>query len=546
LHTYPSVEYTKPAAKEDILRQLHRGVALFNYIGHGSPFQLSDERVFIDQDVGSLQNAQYLPLFVAASCDVGKFNDPVVNSIGELLISQVGGGAIGVISATEIAFSGQNATLNRFIYSQLFSRDSTGQYSVPISEALLRGKLAGDGAVNSQKYQLLGEAATVLNLPHSWIEVTLYDSANVDTVSVLRQGQIVTFRGRVLDRPGGSVVAMNGVTSVLIEDSAPIVSTPCPIPPCENYFYYAGTIFRGDAEVKQGLFEGRFVVPIEARQGNRGRVRGYASGGLTAGSAPDDAVGSAATTIVAGTASANDQDGPRITLSFQGGANIVRPNAVLQVLVTDPSGILTTGHSPQNGIVVTIDGNSTTREDISSSFRYTAGSYQSGTALYEMGGITATGQPRPRLAPGPHTITVSAADNLASGFAGAQHRSSATILFEVQEAPPLDITQALLFPNPVSSGGAGGGGQFVVDAPGDPVNVLLRIYTVSGRLIRTLTAFGGQGQIQIPWDGLDAEGQSLANGVYLFKVNVNVREADGSSSASQRADAQGRFVVARH
>jgi flagellar hook assembly protein FlgD len=82
-----------------------------------------------------------------------------------------------------------------------------------------------------------------------------------------------------------------------------------------------------------------------------------------------------------------------------------------------------------------------------------------------------------------------------------------------------------------------------VDAPGDSVNVLLRIYTASGKLIRTLTRFGGLGHVQLPWDGLDEEGERLANGVYFFRVHVNLRDADGSSSAAQKADADGRFVI---
>ena len=111
------------------------------------------------------------------------------------------------------------------------------------------------------------------------------------------------------------------------------------------------------------------------------------------------------------------------------------------------------------------------------------------------------------------------------------------------ETPRLSITRAYLFPNPVSSGGAGSGGTFVVDAPGDSVNTLVKIYTVSGKLVRTLTVRGALGQVQLSWDGLDAEGEPLANGAYLFKVYANGREADGTSSATQKATTQGRFVV---
>jgi flagellar hook assembly protein FlgD len=84
---------------------------------------------------------------------------------------------------------------------------------------------------------------------------------------------------------------------------------------------------------------------------------------------------------------------------------------------------------------------------------------------------------------------------------------------------------------------------FVVDAPGDSINVLLRVYTQAGKLIRVLKQPGGIGQVQVPWDGLDDEGDRLAQGTYLYKVYVGVREADGSTSSRQNATALGRFVV---
>ena len=202
-------------------------------------------------------------------------------------------------------------------------------------------------------------------------------------------------------------------------------------------------------------------------------------------------------------------------------------------MLFDENGIMTTGHAPQNSIIVTLDGNTTSRTDITSSFRYAADSYQSGTASFTL----------PVLSPGTHTLKVSAADNLATGLSAAQHRSSATITFEVVDTPPLSVARIYLFPNPVRSGGKGSGGVFVVDAPGDSINTLIRIYTISGKLVRELRLMGGIGQIQMPWDGLDAEGDALAQGTYLYKVHVSVRDADGRSSPRQRAAAEGRFIV---
>jgi len=303
--------------------------------------------------------------------------------------------------------------------------------------------------------------------------------------------------------------------------------------PQYEFPFRAGPIYRADLAVTGGAFTGRFVVPLEAREGANARVRAYAIG-RTPGRVPDDdAAGSQYAQLVAGAPPAGDTEGPRILLSFAGGAVAVKPDAVLNVDLYDPSGILITDHTAQNGIIVTVDDNSTTRADITTAFRYAANSYQSGRATFAL----------PGLAPGPHRIRVTAADNLASGFSAAAHRSSAEIEFTVVPSQELNVARAYLFPDPTRSRGPGGGGQFVVDTPGDTVNVLLRIYTVSGRLVRTLKSFGAHDQTQLTWDGLDDEREPLANGVYLFKVNVNGREPGGASKASERAIAQGRFVV---
>lgn len=536
LHTYADgPNETKPGAKADILSNLNgEGVAVFNYVGHGSPFKISDESVFQDADVGTLVNGDRLPLFVAASCDIGKYDDPAIPSLGERLLLREGGGAVGVISATELARSGENAALNTYLYDELFTRDASGRYATSASEALLAGKLSfgSPGGVNSQKYQLMGDGALRLNLPEMWVEVTLWDSAGVVPLTSLQQGRTVTFRGSVREGPGGPAAAFDGVASLLIEDSAPLETTPdCRLSPgCgrANYYFRAAPMYRGEVSVHGGVFEGRFVVPIEARTGPRARARAYVAG--TSGGRKLDGVGNARAQLDPGTAAAGDVEGPQIRLSFEGGATTVRPDAVLRIDLQDPSGILTTGYSPQNAIVVTVDDNTTNRVDVTPSFRYAADSYQAGTARFQLPGLEA----------GPHRIRVSAADNLAAGLSAGAHRSAASIDFEVADVPPLRITQAFLFPNPVESGS---GGTFIVDAPGDSVNVLLHIYTVSGRLIRTLRQFGGYGQVQIRWDGLDAEGQAPAAGVYIFKVHANVRDPGGASSPRQKAMAEGKFAV---
>ena len=549
LHKYPTGPgFTKPLAKAELKANVNAGLSFFNFFGHGSPFKIADETVLLDTDAGTFTNSDKLAMFVAASCDVGKFNDPQVQSLGERMLLAPNGGAIAVISATELAYAQFNEKLARAFYQGLFTRSpADGQYDESIAQALLEAKLGGTNNAdreNNSKYQLMGDSGTRLNLPRRWVDLNLY-AHETDTIPLaqLPRGEPVYFRGQVRESPGGAQLSdYSGSVDLRIDDSAPYERAPqCPDGVyCDStttsrplYYYRPGTMYRGSARVVNGQFSGSLFVPLEAAGGARGKVRAYLQG-RTSGEAVDtDGAGSIYAQVLAGSPKGGDNAGPRITLSFVGGGTSVRPDATLLVDLNDPSGILITDHNPVNGIIVTVDDNSTTRVDITSSFRYLTSSSQAGTATFQLPGLSA----------GQHTIKVSAADNLAAGLTAATHRSEATIAFEVSEVPPLQIAESYLFPNPVSSHGSNPGGQFVVDARGDSLNALLRIYTISGKLVRTLKLFGGLGQVQIAWDGKDAEGDPLANGTYFYRVQINVRDSEGKSSALQHAVAQGRFVV---
>lgn len=544
LHAYPTrTNFNKPDVRDTIVSHLeHEGVQIINFIGHGSPFKLADESVLISTDADALTNAARLPLFMAASCDVGRFSDPANSSLGEHLINTTAGGAIGLITSTDVAFSGANATLNGIVFRSLLGRDGNGEISGQVAAALLLGKQAGaqGNSINALKYVMFGDAAMRLNMPRYWVDLVMRDDAGADTTAI-KQGHRISFTGRVLDRPNGTLLPLDGAVDVLVEDNKPLLQTPaCPDSThylCDSrgrpyYFAAAGPIYRGTATATRGVFSGQFMVPLEARPGLRGRIRTYLSGTGSAGGATD-AIGDKKLTVLTGPPPAGDVKGPDIRLSFANGATRVGPAALLHVDLVDSSGILITGHTPQNGIIVTVDGNSTSRVDLTDGFRYNAGSFQSGSVTFQL----------PNLAEGIHVIGVSAADNLAAGLAAGQHRSQASLEFEVVQTPPLRVLSSYLFPDPTRSKGTSSGGQFVVDTEGGPVDVQVRLFTVAGRLVRRLSASAVEGQVQLTWDGRDAEGQELANGVYLFKVVIRSASAGDSGQERQHDDAMGKFVI---
>jgi hypothetical protein len=104
------------------------------------------------------------------------------------------------------------------------------------------------------------------------------------------------------------------------------------------------------------------------------------------------------------------------------------------------------------------------------------------------------------------------------------------------------VKDLLAFPNPFDDGTAATmrGTTFSYNLlSSDPADVLISVYTISGRRIWTSASHGDtQGYYQVPWDGRDAEGDEIGNGVYLYRLRV-------TTSAGRHADQFGRLVKLR-
>jgi hypothetical protein len=82
------------------------------------------------------------------------------------------------------------------------------------------------------------------------------------------------------------------------------------------------------------------------------------------------------------------------------------------------------------------------------------------------------------------------------------------------------LLQVYNFPNPFSTSTEF---TFVLTGARPPDELEIRIYTVAGRRIHELRIPQGQLQIgfnRIAWDGRDADGDELANGVYLYQITA--------------------------
>ncbi|MEO8513339.1 MAG: interleukin-like EMT inducer domain-containing protein, partial [Ignavibacteria bacterium] len=82
------------------------------------------------------------------------------------------------------------------------------------------------------------------------------------------------------------------------------------------------------------------------------------------------------------------------------------------------------------------------------------------------------------------------------------------------------------YPNPMQ-----GETYFTFDlfAPDSPQSCVIKIFTVAGRLIKDVNSPAHVGFNQIYWDGKDNDGETIANGIYLYKL---ILEGNGKTETS--------------
>jgi len=115
----------------------------------------------------------------------------------------------------------------------------------------------------------------------------------------------------------------------------------------------------------------------------------------------------------------------------------------------------------------------------------------------------------PELAAGENFIEISAKD--------ISENYSDTIQIYVNVANEFRIMDIFNLPNPFNSFTHF---TFNLAGPTNPDEILIKIYTVAGRLIQEISTPGIIGFNKIPWDGRDKDGDQIGNGVYLYKVIV--------------------------
>jgi hypothetical protein len=506
-----------PKVNKAVKDAIEVGALVVNYFGHGGEDGLAKERIFDKFDAQEVNNVCKFNLFITVTCEYTKFDDPNRDTAGEFTFWNKNGGAIGLFTTTRQIFVTVGEDYNETLDDYLFAFGSNDYPA--IGEVLRLTKIDNSVSGSSQKRLvfLIGDPAMKLAFAQPDIRLTRVNDVDVtqsiDTLKALSYtkmaGEVVDVNGNLLSNYNGTLTATvfdkrierqtlgnDGIT----DGNGTIIL---------DFTTLGEVVFKGLATVESGQFEFDFIVPrdIGIPVGN-GKVSFYAQ---TSNPLSDQA--GANFDIQIGGINENapeDNIGPVINLfmndeNFVSGG-ITNESPILLAKLQDENGINTAsgiGHD----ITAIIDGDETNPIVLNDYYQANIDDYTNGTVSF----------PFRDLEPGLHTLTL-------KGWDVYNNSSTSELQFTVFDKDEgLVINNVLNYPNPFVNYT-----EFWFNHNSiDPLDVSVQIFTISGKLVRTLNGqtTGGSKSVSslskdIIWDGRDDFGDKIGKGVYVYKLKV--------------------------
>ena len=523
LDAYPEQATTAggryPAVVEAINGEMYTGTLMMNYNGHGGSSRLSNEDVLDATTISAWQNAAHLPLLITATCNFAPYDDPQIQSLGEKVILQQQTGAIALMTTTRDVFAFSNLIINNNYIQTALTPNAQGVYpslGTAVKNAKNYTYTTYSDVVNNRKFTLLGDPALTLAYPKGRTTGLTVNGLPVwqDTLKALSK---YTVTGQV-NTPGGQLQSgFNGTAYVTVYDKPQAVKTRGNNPGSivTTFFQQGSVIYNGQATVTGGKFQVSFVVPkdIDYTLG-KGKMIYYAENGST------DA-GGADSIWVGGTGSGvNDHTGPVVKAylnddQFVNGG-ITNQTPVLLLNLFDSSGINTTGSGVGHDIEAVLDDNTASPFILDKYYVAAPNSYQKGTVQF----------PLPAMTAGVHTLLIRAWDV-------ADNSTQVILTFVVEGDSKLVLSHVLNYPNPFSTHTQF---WFEHNRPGEPLEVTVRIFTITGKIIkvirRTILTTGDR-STDLEWDGKDDFGNKIGRGVYLFDLQVRTNNGQIASAMNK-------------
>ena len=498
-----------PEVNDAINKRIAKGTMVINYVGHGGELGWAHERVLEVPDIQNWTNYNKLPVFVTATCEFSRMDDPAVISAGEYVFLNPKGGGIALFTTTRATFAGGNLSLTSNFYSHLFEKEN-GEYH-RMGDLIRLSKTDNDP--NTRKFVLLGDPALMIAYPRLNVVTTSIKTgtpqAENDTLKALTQ---VTVEGEV--RNGSNLaVDFNGTVLPTIYDKKSLIITKAndQLAPPFPFYLRKNIVYSGKSNISNGRFSFTFIVPkdIDYKYGI-GRISYYASAtGIDANGYDEDL-------IVGGydNNSIPDTSGPSVKL-FMNDRNFINggicnQSPVLLADVTDESGINTVGNGIGHDITAILD-NDTKNPMILNDYYVTGlDTYASGVIQY----------PLFKLADGQHHLDLKIWDVY-------NNSTEAGIDFRVSSTASFALDQVMNYPNPFHDHTIF---SFQTNQTDNNLDIEIKIYSIYGVLEKTFktTMYSGGYRVEpFTWDGRSDDGMMLGAGVYVYRLNVAL--PDGST-----------------
>ena len=505
----------KPGARNDIVRLIKKGVVFGSFMGHGWRKWLTHEEVFKNpSDIDALENGRKLPLFFFGSCGVGNFERPDEESLADYFQKVEDKGAIATLAPTRVAGVGPNRILGTALLNAFF-HDTIKTMGEAIWEAKLRSyyinyQFFGDPATQILKYleksmislypsdSLLGGAPMTISgtAPFSdgFAHVTGFSSTYPDSYDYTHNGGYIHYM-------------MRGKICGYIYDAAL----------CKD------VIFEGLSALKDSNFSQTFIVPQGIDYGKNARISVCVWN-------ENEGTIKAIDSLIVGIDDTTKKDttGPAIELFVNNirveETSLVPHKFTLSGIVEDSNGIYTVKDQRYEPSLI-INEKYEYPVWLANHFSYDIGSQTRGSFSYNLNISDEDSA----------TLLVRVYDN----FRNSTHKN--VILKFIPTYPgELSIKYLKNSPNPIREYETTFSFYLSKRA-----RITLKIYTVTGRLIRVIERDGMEGYNRIPWDTRDRLGDSVGNGVYLYKVKAVLEEMLGGTPSRQTQSKIGKLMIVR-
>ncbi len=507
---YPLDEYNnKPEVTKELIKRLNEGRLIWYFIGHGNHDVMGDESYFIGSDIEKLYNEEHLPLLVAGSCNVGEFDNPNFDSIGERILVGEHGGAIASLTASR----GCGPLANyEFI---LIVLKATVEQFYNIGKSVLRGKMISPNSSNSLLFNLFGNPLLYINPPKEKGNIAFSGSQG----NSINKRQLVDINGNYTTQENytdGDLIVFESPKWVTYSNVNFIIND-------STYYTVEYTkepkkIYHGKVSIDKNQFTSTFIVPDEANSGKKAKILCYAydeESGKRVFSAKSQF------TITNTVEEHSSTDKPQIDIwvdsqKFKPG-DTVSSSPTIYARISDVDGININGEPGRKILLLMkVPNGEETLVDMTESFEYDENSYTSGELSYKL----------TSLSEGSYDVTLFAYDNYGDW-------NQKETYFVVRNTNDIVISKALVYPNPVGKEGCKF--TFLLSEEGD---VSIDVFTITGKKIIKLKKYGCNANYnELDWNGLDAEGDELANGTYFYRLKVK------SEVSGKTGEKIGKFIV---